>query len=81
MDAELASSGSVLDTELLKEVIRGPEGTFTGYIRALKGTGKTVKEEGKTETTTTQTMDGFGSYVQQQGGATTTGVKTSTTLN
>jgi len=32
------------DTELLKRVIRAPEGTFTGYIRALEGLEAPVQE-------------------------------------
>jgi len=33
------------DTELLKRVIRGTEGTFTGYIRNLEGIEAPVQEE------------------------------------
>lgn len=43
------------DTELLKRVIRGNEGTFTGYIRALEGI-EAPEETTQPATTATNTF-------------------------
>jgi polyhydroxyalkanoate synthesis repressor PhaR len=43
------------DTELLKRVIRSPEGTFTGYIRNVEG----LEAPEVTETTTTEEFKPF----------------------
>lgn len=48
-------SVSAGDTELLKEVIRGPNGTFTGFIRAIKG----GQEFQTAERTSTSQLDDF----------------------
>ena len=68
-------SVSAGDTELLKEVIRSTEGTFTGYIRSLRGLEKPVVEE---TPAATSTVDSFNAYVQNN---TTSTVETTTTLN
>ena len=83
IDSELPNA-EFLDTELLKEVIRGPEGTFTGYIRAIRNGAspqKVAKEEPLTETT--PSVDRFGPpYVQQQQqGNGTASTETTQTLN
>ena len=44
-------SATSSNTELLKEVIRGPEGTFTGYIRSLRGLGKSLQQKETQEET------------------------------
>ncbi|MCY4643841.1 MAG: polyhydroxyalkanoate synthesis regulator DNA-binding domain-containing protein [Bacteriovoracales bacterium] len=65
------------DTELLKEVIRAPEGTFTGYIRSLRGMERPKVEE---STLGTPAEGLVGPYVQS--GGTNTGVETTTsTIN
>lgn len=61
------------DTELLKEVIRAEEGTFTGYIRSLRGLERPVVE---TETPAA-TVENFNAFIQNQ----TNQVETNTTLN
>lgn len=59
------------DVALLKRVIRGDEGTFTGYIRGLEGT-----DFQPTEQRTEETFRPF-----NQGTDLTSGLETSTTLN
>ncbi len=62
------------DTELLKEVIRAEEGTFTGYIRGLRGL-----ERPKVETETpAASVETFNAFIQNQNQNT---VETNTTLN
>lgn len=65
------------DTELLKEVIRSEEGTFTGYIRSLRGLER--PQVPTAEETTKTAVDSFNAYVQNNTANTT--VETSTTLN
>ncbi len=61
------------DTELLKEVIRATEGTFTGYIRSLRGLERPVVEPAQP----TAGVDGFYANIQNN----STNVETNTTLN
>jgi len=61
------------DVELLKRVIRGPEGTFTGYIRNLEGI---EAPEVAAETTAT---DSFKPFMQNTDLNST--IETPTTLN
>ena len=64
------------DTELLKEVIRGSEGTFTGYIRALRGM---ARPQANGPEAVSSSVDNVGPYAQ--GGTTTNVEQTSQTLN
>ncbi len=59
------------DVELLKRVIRGEEGTFTGYIRGLEGIEAPVVEEAPA-----QTFNTFNSAANLN-----SSVETTTTLN
>lgn len=65
-------STKVGDVELLKRVIRGEEGTFTGYIRGLEGIEAPVVEE----TPATTTFNTFNSAANLN-----STVETTTTLN
>ncbi|MFG1515246.1 hypothetical protein ABMA71_11560, partial [Halobacteriovorax sp. ZH3_bin.1] len=59
------------DVELLKRVIRGEEGTFTGYIRGLEGIEAPVVEDAPA-----QTFNAFNSAANLN-----SSVETTTTLN
>ena len=59
------------DVELLKRVIRGEEGTFTGYIRGLEGIEAPVVEEAPV-----QSFNSFNSAANLN-----SSVETTTTLN
>ncbi len=59
------------DVELLKRVIRGEEGTFTGYIRGLEGIEAPVVEEAQA-----QSFNSFNSAANLN-----SSVETTTTLN
>lgn len=61
------------DTELLKEVIRSEEGTFTGYIRGLRGLERPVVEA---EAEKPATVENFNAFIQSQ-----TQVESNPTLN
>ena len=63
------------DVELLKRVIRGEEGTFTGYIRGLEANLR-GEETPVLETTTTEEFKPFMANTE-----TTTTVETTNTLN
>ena len=71
-------SETPLDTELLKEVIRSPEGTFTGYIQSLRRVRSSSEQEAQT---IPPTIDRFGSYVQSGSSTNTSSVETTPTLN
>ena len=62
------------DTELLKEVIRCPEGTFTGYIRAMRGM--------TTQDSAPEVSSSVDNFAYVQGSGNTAGGETTTpTLN